>query len=79
MRKYVMPEEVMIYQPGSRKRTQNGLDKLRDAMMDNILAIDMQWNAPDKCPLRFLGPYGRPFESVGRLEFFRWRRRRFVC
>jgi len=47
VRKYVLPENVMIYQPGSRKRTNNGLDKLGLSMMDHVLAIDMQWNRPD--------------------------------
>jgi len=48
VRKFLLPEDVMIYQPGSRKRTDNGVNKLLLSMMDNILAIDMQWNHPDR-------------------------------
>lgn len=48
VRKFLLPEDVMIYQPGSRKRTDNGVSKLLLSMMDNVLAIDMQWNHPDR-------------------------------
>ena len=48
VRKFVLPEDVMIYQPGSRKRTEDGLNKLARSMMDYVLAIDMQWNDPTR-------------------------------
>lgn len=48
VRKYVLPEDVMVYQPGSRKRTENGLSKFGMTLMDNIVSIDLQWNHPNR-------------------------------
>ena len=56
VRKFVLPEDLMIYQAGSRKRTQDGLDKLALSMMDNVIAIDMQWNHPTRSPSLSMSP-----------------------